>query len=297
MRSLDIRAYDALVHSSVFLGIATVGEVYVASMLVGVGPNAALLVGLLATVGVYNLDKLADLDTDEVNYAERTAFISAFPRAYTALSGAALVGAVALAVDRGGLHALGFTLFPGVVAVAYSLPVLPSRRVSRLKDVLLVNTTAVSLAWAVPVAFVPVAVATAWRGHLAGAAVATAWFFLRSAVSVEVHNVRDVAGDCELGVDTLPTAVGVSRTQRLLYAADALSFGLVVWAAALGYVPAWTPVALAPAVAFSVWVTRSLTNPRRKIERLCTLRDGEGLVMAVGVAATVVAVRAGLLGA
>ncbi len=281
------RLYGAVVHSSLFLGVATIGEVYVASSLAGLGTNVALVVGFLATVGVYNLDKLADLDTDAVNYTERVAFVSAYPRIYAGLSAIAVVGAVAIAVRSGGVQALGLTLFPGAIAVAYSLPVLPGDTVSRLKDVFLVNTTVVSLAWAVPVAFVPVAVASTGHDSLAGASVAATWFFLRSAVSVEVHNVRDVTGDREAGVETLPTAVGMPWTQKILYAVDGLSLGLVAGAAALGYVPDWAPVALAPALVFSVWVTYSLTDAARDVERLCTLRDGEGFLMAVGVLAAV----------
>jgi 4-hydroxybenzoate polyprenyltransferase len=275
------RVYDTLVHSSVFLGAATAGEVYVAATLAGVGPNAALFVGFLATVGVYNLDKLADLEADAANYAERVAFVSARPRLYAAASGLAVVGAVYLAVRHGGWAALGLTLFPGVIAVAYSLPVLPMETASRLKDVFLVNTAVVSLAWAVPVAFVPVA--TAGDAPVVGALVAAGWFFLRSAISVEVHNVRDVAGDRENGVDTLPTALGVARTKAVLYAMEVLSIVLVGSAAIQGYVPAWTVLALLPAVLLSVWVTRTMTDPNRDTERLCTVRDGEGFVMAVGI--------------
>jgi 4-hydroxybenzoate polyprenyltransferase len=100
---------------------------------------------------------------------------------------------------------------------------------------------------------------------------------------VEVHNVRDVAGDRENGVDTLPTALGVARTKAVLYAMEVLSIVLVGSAAIQGYVPAWTVLALLPAVLLSVWVTRTMTDPNRDTERLCTVRDGEGFVMAVGI--------------
>ncbi|KAB1192324.1 ubiquinone biosynthesis protein UbiA [Haloferax sp. MBLA0076] len=284
MQPIPNRVYAAVVHSSLFLGLATIGEVYVASSFAGVEANVALLVGLLATIGVYNLDKLADLEADAANYAERTAFVSAFPRVYATLSGIAIVGAVALSIQFGGVSGLALVVFPGVIAAVYSFPVLPSDSVKRLKDVFLVNTTVVSLAWAVPVAFVPVAVAVDRSGHLTGAAVAALWFFLRSAVSVEVHNVRDVHGDAENGVETLPTAIGVRRTQYVLYALEVISLAIVVAAAVVGYIPWWAPSALTPALVYSTWITYSLTEPNWSVERLCTLRDGEGVLMTVGVA-------------
>ncbi|ELZ91927.1 prenyltransferase [Haloferax mucosum ATCC BAA-1512] len=274
-------------HSSVFLGIATIGEIYVASSLAGIGPNAALVVGFLITVGIYNFDKLADLDADETNYAGRTAFIAAHPKVYTALSALAIVGALGVAIYRGGLYGLGLTLFPGVVAVFYSLPLLPIPSADRLKDIFLVNTATVALAWAVLVAFVPLAVAATEPRYIAGATVAAGWFFLRSAISVEVHNVRDVAGDKENGVATLPTVVGVRRTQLLLYAMELLSLGLLAGSAWLGYVPRWAPIALLPAIGYSAWITYALTNTDRSVERLCTLRDGEGVLMFLGVVAAV----------
>lgn len=274
----------AVVHSSVLLGIGTVGEVYAASALAGVAPNIALLVGFLATVGTYNLDKVTDREADAVTYAGRAAFVSARPRLFAAVSALAVVAAVGLALSAGGLAGLGLTVFPAAVTAAYSLPVVPGPWFDRLKDVLVVNTAFVALAWAVPVAFVPVAAAATGRPGLAGATVAAAWFFLRAAISVEVHNVRDVDGDRAAGVDTLPTALGVPATQRVLLSLDALSLALLVAAAAAGVVPAWAPVALLPAVALSVWVTSSLTASPRRIERLCTLRDAEGYLMAAGVA-------------
>ncbi|AHZ22277.1 UbiA family prenyltransferase [Haloferax mediterranei] len=283
MRIVPKRLYAAVVHSSVFLGVATIGEIYVASSLAGISPNAALVVGFLITVGIYNFDKLADLDADEANYVGRTAFIAAHPRMYTAFSALAIIGALGLAIQRGGVYGLGLTLFPGVVAVFYSLPLLPIPSADRLKDIFLVNTTVVALAWAVLVAFVPFAVAAAEPSYIAGAVVAAVWFFLRSAISVEVHNVRDVEGDKENGVATLPTAVGVRRTQLILYAMELVSLGFVVGAAWLDYVPLWAPIALLPATVYSVWITYALTGTNRSVERLCTLRDGEGVLMVLGV--------------
>ncbi|QOS10771.1 UbiA family prenyltransferase [Haloferax gibbonsii] len=298
MRIVPPRLYGAVVHSSVFLGASTIAEVFVASALAGIAPNAALVVGFLITVGVYNFDKLADLDADAENYAERTAFVASHPRVYAACSVVAVAVAIWLAVRHGGVYALGLTLFPGVVAAFYSVPLVPLSSVDRLKDVFLVNTATVSLAWAVPVAFIPLAVAATapeYAAGAAGAAVAALWFFFRSAISVEVHNVRDVTGDARNGVETLPTVVGVRRTQLGLYGLELVSLGLV-WAASwVGVVPAWAPVALLPSVAYSTWITHALTGSSRSVERLCTLRDGEGVLMAVGVA--VVASVAGPAGA
>ncbi|RDZ65642.1 ubiquinone biosynthesis protein UbiA [Haloferax sp. Atlit-12N] len=284
MRIITPRLYGAVVHSSVFLGASTIAEVFVASVLAGITPNAALVVGFLITVGIYNFDKLADLDADAENYAERTAFVASHQRLYTAFSALAVVGALWLAVRHGGVYGLGLTLFPGVIAVFYSAPLVPLPSVDRLKDIFLVNTASVSLAWAVLVGFVPLAVAATVPEYAAGAAVAAGWFFLRSAISVEVHNVRDVTGDARNGVETLPTVVGVRRTQLSLYGLELVSLGLVSGAAWVGVIPAWAPVALLPSVAYSTWITYALTGSSRSVERLCTLRDGEGVLMAVGVA-------------
>ncbi|WP_396610540.1 UbiA family prenyltransferase [Haloferax sp. S1W] len=292
MQIVPKRLYAAVVHSSVFLGVATIGEIYVASSLAGIPPNAALLVGFLITVGIYNFDKLADLDADEANYAGRTAFVAAHPRLYAGLSALAIVVALGLSIQRGGIYGLGLTLFPGVVAVFYSLPLLPIPSADRLKDIFLVNTTVVALAWAVLVAFVPLAVAAGQSTYVVGALVAAVWFFIRSAISVEVHNVRDVEGDSENGVATLPTVVGVRRTQLILYTMELFSVGLIAGAAWLGYIPRWAPIALLPAIAYSVWITYALTGTTRSVERLCTLRDGEGVLMVLGI---IVATSSGMI--
>ncbi|WP_435096411.1 UbiA family prenyltransferase [Halarchaeum sp. P4] len=272
-----------VVHSSLFLGLSAAAEAYAACALLGVQPNAALPVAFLATVGVYNLDKASDVAADAVTYPERAAFVGAHLRPYAALSGVAYVVGVALAIWRGGLPGAALTLFPAAVGVAYSLPVIPGPGPTRLKDVFVVNTFVVALAWALPVALLPAAVASGRPLRSPAVGVAAAWYFLRSVGSVEVHNVRDVAGDRAAGVVTLPTVIGATATRYVLYGVDALSGVLAVAAVVMGIVPAFVAVGLAPALCVSAWLTRSLAVPARPTEHLCTLRDAEGLVMAAGV--------------
>ncbi|GGL56059.1 UbiA family prenyltransferase [Halocalculus aciditolerans] len=268
----------ALVHSSVFLGAVSVCKVATACLLLGVGPNLALAVGFLAPLGVYNLDKAADVEADAATYAGRAAFVRAAGPWFVALSAGALAAAVALGA-LGGVDALAVTLLPGVATALYTYPVLPGDGVDRLKDVYLVNTGVVAAAWAAPLAALPLAFALGARGLLAadahafGAlAVVFAWFFLRTTIAAEARNVRDVEGDAAEGVRTLPVVRGVRATRRLLYGLEALSLAVVAAGAYFRLVPPAASLAVLPAVGLSLLVTHRVGRSDRDAA-WCTYRD------------------------
>ena len=157
--------------------------------------------------------------------------------------------------------------------MAYSLPVTPGGR--RLKDVLGANTALVAGAWAVTVTGVPLAVAGASVGPVAIAVCLL--LYLRSFISVEVFNVRDVTGDAATGVDTIPVVLGVPRTRQLLALFEGCSLALLV---ALMTVPSVALVALAalPVLGYSLGLTWFLGETGR-MDSFCLAKDGEYLLL------------------
>jgi 4-hydroxybenzoate polyprenyltransferase len=87
--------------------------------------------------------------------------------------------------------------------------------VKRLKQVFLLNSVLVAGAWALVIVFLPIAFVGAPITPAAG--VVFLFFFLATFVNVEIPNVRDRAGDREIGVKTLPVVFGVEGTRYALY--------------------------------------------------------------------------------
>ncbi|MCH7660312.1 MAG: UbiA family prenyltransferase [Euryarchaeota archaeon] len=189
---------------------------------------------------------------------------------------AAYITALGLAVG-GGPVALALVLFPGVFGVFYSTRWLPVFEADRLKDVLVVGTAAVAVAWAVPLALLPLA----FDGHVFGPAalVVLVFFFLRTVIAVELFNIRDVSGDRREGVSTLPVVFGTRPTQYILGALNGCSFVLLLWAVRLDLLAPVT-LAVTPAIAYSLCIV-TLADGERSADRLCLASYFESPLMVV----------------
>lgn len=251
---LGERVGDVLVYSSAYLAFIAMVEVAIVMVLLELPPSPAPIVLGLVTFAVYASDRLEDVDTDAVTNPEQAAFVHRYWGPLHVLSAAAYGLAVTLSV-LGGPVALAITVLPGVFWVLYATDWLPEAglHVQRLKDVFVLNSTVVALAWAVSLTFLPLAYAGA--GLTWTTAVVFVYFFLRSFVDTEVPNVRDVEGDREIGVNTLPVVVGVDRTRRALYGIDVFTAGIVAFAAIAGHLSVIMATVLLVGLAYSLGVT------------------------------------------
>ncbi|MBX0322538.1 UbiA family prenyltransferase [Halomicroarcula sp. F13] len=258
---------------SVVQSVVAAAKTAFAMALLGVTAPAAPVVVGFVTFAIYTANDLADVAEDGINCPERSAFVSDHWATVATLAVVGLLLGVGLALAAGGVAAVTVALVPVVASILYSVPVASGRR--RLKDVFLVNTALVAGAWGVTVTLLPLVLAGRPAGPLAAAV--CLFFVLRSVVSVEVFNVRDVVGDAVTGVDTLPVVLGVGRTRHLLATLDGCSLAVLV---------ALTPVADAslPAVFGLAVVSYSLSitwflGQTNATELLCLAKDGEYLLL------------------
>lgn len=247
------RAGNALVYSSAYLAFVAVAEIAIVMALLSLPPSPAPIVVGLVTFAVYTGDRLADADTDAISNPEQAAFVRRHEDVLYVLVALAYGLAVALSV-LGGPIALGITLLPGAFWVLYASDWVPEigLHVQRLKDVFIVNSAVVALAWAVTLTFLPLAYANGAVTPTIG--VVFAYFFLRSFVDTEIPNVRDVEGDRAIGVATLPVVFGVPRTRRALYCVDVCTIAIVAGAALAGYLAVAPAIALLAGLGYSLGV-------------------------------------------
>jgi len=258
---------------SVLQGVVAAAKTAFAMALLGVtAPTAPAVVGLVS-FAVYTANDLADIEEDAINCPGRTSVVTDRPRQIAVLAACGLAAGCGLAFWAGGLGAVAVTVVPVAACLCYSVPVTPAGR--RLKDVYVVNTLLVALAWALTVTALPIVVA----GEPIGAvAVAVCGFFLlRSFVSVELCNVRDVAGDAAAGVDTRPVVSGIGRTRQLLVTLDLASLAVLGALVAVPHasLPALFALPIVSAALSLTWVL-GRTND---IDGLCLAKDGEYLLL------------------
>lgn len=256
--------------------VAAAKSVFALALLGVTTPLAPVVLGLVS-FAVYTANDIADMEEDSVNCPDHSSFVADHTWLVAAVALGALGLGGGLALWAGGPVALAAALVPLAAALLYSLPVAPGGR--RLKDVFAVNTLLVSLAWAVTLTAVPLALAGRGVGPVALAV--CLFFFLRTFVSVETFNVRDIEGDAQAGVDTLPVVLGRRRTTQVLALFEWCTLATLV---GLLTVPHATLPALfaLPVMGTSLALT-SLLAGTNEPNVVCLARDAEYLLLgAVG---------------
>lgn len=258
---------------SVVQAVVAAAKCVFAMALLGVTTPLAPVVLGLVSFAVYAANDIADMEEDAVNCPDHSSFVADHTWLVVAVTLGALVVGSGLALWAGGPVTFAVSLVPLAAGLLYSLPVAPDGR--RLKDVFAVNTVLVSLAWAITLTGVPLALAGRGVGPVALAV--CLFFFLRSFVSVETFNVRDIEGDERAGVDTLPVVLGRGRTTRVLAQFEGCTLATLVALSTVSH--AFVPALFAlPVMGTSLALTGLLagTNEPRIV---CLARDAEYLLL------------------
>ena len=223
------RTKDVLIHTSTYLVFIAMVQVATVMVALSIDPNPAPLVLGLITFAVYTGDRIADVDTDEVSNPDQSSFVRRHKRLLSVSTAAAYGLAIAISV-LGGPVALFVALVPGLFWILYASDWLPTlgSYFKRLKEVLVVNSAIVALAWAISLVFLPLSFADAAFSPVA--AVVFVYYFLDTFVNTEIPNVNDVEADEAIGVSTLPVVFGVHRTRQIVYGLDVVLVGFVVLA-------------------------------------------------------------------
>ena len=225
---LNLRAlFDNFLYSSLYLCIAAVSMVYLSSVLQDIPLSLpACLIMFLVTFSVYNLNRKTDEDEDAINHSKRYAFTKKYANVLMGLSVATYIAAFLIA-GMYGILAVVITAIPLVNGILYSIPFLPQGfRYRRLKDIPFVKNFIVGLAWALPVALLPIVCAGFPLGMMTIAV--GFFFFLLSFIDSTVFDIRDVRGDAETGVATIPVILGIQRTRILLSVMNGIGIGIIL---------------------------------------------------------------------
>jgi 4-hydroxybenzoate polyprenyltransferase len=215
-----------LVHTNLLISFAATG-VAVSTMVLAEIPlrPVPLFIVFAVTLFVYSFNRLSDYAEDKQNVPTRASFVSRYGRVLLALGGILYAVAIAVAVwlQVPGAPALGI---PVVVAVLYSTV--------GLKRVLLVKNLLVGLSWGL----IPVGVGV-YYGRLASFDVQFFAVFVTVMLTIAavVFDIKDIDGDSEQGIRTVPVVLGTKRTRQLSAGATALVGACVAFLLAGGVLP------------------------------------------------------------
>jgi 4-hydroxybenzoate polyprenyltransferase len=240
-----------------YITVSAVVDITIATILLGLPLNPALAVIGLVTFAVYTNDRVADADVDAISDPDKAAFVERHGHVLRPLADVAYGVAVMIAV-AGGPLALLLTLLPGVFWVFYASGWFGTLggSLSRLKELLVINTTVVALAWAVVLTFLPLAFASATPD--VAVPFVFGYLFLRVFMLVELSNVLDVESDRAVGVDTIPALFGVDWTRRALAFVNVATGAVIAGALAAAGLSVPAALALLVGVGYSLGVTMLL---------------------------------------
>jgi 4-hydroxybenzoate polyprenyltransferase len=214
--------YEFLMFSSVFVGLAAIGMVYTSCFLQGLSlsyPITAIM--FLTAYSVYNLNRKTDENEDAVNHQGRYAFTKQNESSLFISAVLAYGAAVTISVFYGA-YAIFITLIPLIAGILYSIKWLPhGSRYRRLKDIPVVKNTVVAFAWSGILSLLPVSL----NGRIPDEMTFIAFFmfFSYAFIASTIPDIRDLFGDAQAGIRTIPVLFGEHKTRKFLMGLNLIS--------------------------------------------------------------------------
>jgi 4-hydroxybenzoate polyprenyltransferase len=178
----------------------------------GATPNISICFAVfLMTFGIYSINKLTDIKEDAINRPERISFLKGREKQIIVCSIFALLISGALAYFNEKV-ALLILFIPFIANCLYSTQIHPG--LPRLKDIPFVKNIVVGLSWAMVCTLMPAA--TLKESLLLPVASVIYLMLIKDFINSTLCDLKDINGDRESGVKTIPVILGPEKTRRIL---------------------------------------------------------------------------------
>jgi len=198
--------------SSMFIGGTGFFKTFIGYYFLGMTPNflVCLAVSLFA-FAIYTLDKIADMDKDAANLPERLSFLKGRKNLATGYALSAYSLAIVIVLLDMPL-ALPILIFPLAVNLIYGSK--PISSLPRLKDLPFIKNFIVAITWALGTALLP----AMHSSNASMITVASVFYFMliKTFIDTVLYDIRDVKGDRDSGVKTIPVLIGPRKTIAIL---------------------------------------------------------------------------------
>jgi 4-hydroxybenzoate polyprenyltransferase len=226
--------FELVTSTSIFIALNASIVAAFSSLLYGVEVKPTiLLIAFLATFSVYNMNRATDRAEDSIN---RPRAASRGPLFFLVPS--MIASALCLLLSASvGAQALSVIVTSFIVSIFYSVKLSPST--PRLKEIVGLKSVLVAFSWGFTGALLP---ASFQAVDVAKIVMAFTYIFIQILVNTILCDVRDMDGDRASGVKTLPIALGLSATRKLLFIGNTFLFPWLLYCLTQGlfleYMPA-----------------------------------------------------------
>lgn len=261
--------------SSIFTAAMVSLFLYSSFILMGVKPDSLLLFSIFLTFfAIYNINSLTDKEEDSINQPERANYTKDNEKLILFFSILSYFIAILLGLYVNYLT-IPVILFPFIIGILYSVQIHP--KVPRMKEIVGVKSFMVAISFVmitvIPVIFlnrVDVMIILLFY-----------FFFVKIFINTIIFDIRDIEGDKENNIKTIPVAIGKSSTKKLLFA---INSSLILWIVISIYFDLFTP--FLPVLIFSIfygyWYIHYFCNTK-KVPKFAInlLVDGEWILVSL----------------
>jgi 4-hydroxybenzoate polyprenyltransferase len=182
-------------------------------ILLGATPNIGICFAVfLMTFGIYSINKLTDIKEDAINRPDRLDFLDGREENILFFSVYALLLSAVITYFNKKI-ALLILLIPFIANCVYSSQIHPG--LPRLKDIPFVKNIVVGLSWALVCTLMPAV--TLKEGLLLLPVASVIYLMLiKDFINSTLCDLKDVNGDRENGVKTIPVILGHQKTRQIL---------------------------------------------------------------------------------
>lgn len=175
------------------------------------------------TFSLYSLNKLTDMKEDAINMPERLNFLKGRRNLIIVYSVASYLLSILLTFLENPSSVI-VVFIPLIANALYGSRLLPG--LPRLKDIPVMKNLVVSVCWATATTLLP-------AGHIMGkiSSVALVFYFILVKVFVNtvLYDMRDMKGDKESGIRTMPVILGRKKTALVLMAVNVTLLPLLMF--------------------------------------------------------------------
>jgi 4-hydroxybenzoate polyprenyltransferase len=204
---------DFVVYSNLYISIVAASITYVLFKLVSSSINYVLLIPFFIMFVIYGLNRKTDEREDSISNPKKSIFNKKYNKYILCIAGISYVALTLLSFMKGVEYGAA-VLAPFIIGVLYSKGIALKSGKIRLKSTLYLKNLIVAGTWVyvtiiIPLLFLnlPFTREIYFLGFIV---------FSRILIDEIFFDIKDVNGDSNAGVKTIPTAYGIAFTYRLL---------------------------------------------------------------------------------
>ncbi|PAV05192.1 hypothetical protein ASJ80_12975 [Methanobacterium bryantii] len=264
-----------LIINSLFISSVGFSLIYFSFLLLDIVPNINLLLAMFFVIlSIYNLNKLTDKYEDSINSPERKNYVLGNEKFILIITVLSYTTTLLLGFFVN-ILAVIILLFPLFAGILYSVNI--PLNIPRLKNITYAKNVTAALSWTIEIIALPL---TCLYKSTIITILLSFFIFIKLVVNAVIFDVRDIEGDRENNIKTIPVVIGRTKTKKLLLA---IHSSLIPWLALSiywGFFTRYLPV-LVFCIIYGYWYIHYFCNTE-KVPKYATdlLVDGEWIFVA-----------------